>query len=58
MPGIGPLLVCYVDYSSGLERVTQAFDNALTCDVVLFHVVRAHDEIYISIAVLANGIVD
>jgi len=45
-------------YSSGLERVTQAFDDALTCDVALFHVVRAHDVIHISIAVLANGIVD
>jgi len=44
-------------YSSGLERVTQAFDNALTCDVVLFHVVRANDEVNIGIAVLANGIV-
>ena len=56
--GIGPLLVCYLEYSSGLERVTQAFDNALTCDVVLFHVVRAHDVVNIGIAVLANGIVD
>ena len=45
-------------YSSGLERVTQAFDNALTCDVVLFHVVRAHDVVHIGIAVLANGIVN
>ena len=45
-------------YSSGLERVTQAFDNALTCDVVLFHVVRADDVVNIGIAVLANGIVD
>ena len=51
---IGPLLVC----ADGLERVTQASDYALACDVVLFHVVRAHDVVNIGIAVLANGIVD
>jgi hypothetical protein len=47
-----------LDYSSGLERVAQAFDNALASDVVLFHVVRAHNVVHISIAVLANGIIN
>ena len=41
-----------------LERVAQALDNTLASDVVLFHAVRAHDEVDIGIAVLANSVID
>ena len=43
---------------AGLERVAQALDNTLASDVVLFHVVRADDVIHVSIAVLANSVID